>query len=81
MSKSKSERTYSEKDLAMTRWGSYKDGVKRALEVAESQLKMARSYYASESETGKVDKGTREGGVLEGIKAVVDALRREVGAM
>lgn len=79
MTKRKAERTYSERDLEGTRWGWYKEGMRRALEVAEGELKMARSYYEGQSEAGEVGKETRAGGVLEGIKAVVTALRRELG--
>ena len=80
MAKTKSERWYSRSEMRAAeqsaRWGGYQDGMKRALEVAESQLHMATSYYREQSECGEVDEDTREGGILEGIRAVVNALRR-----
>ena len=79
MAKTKSERWYSRSEMRAAeqsaRWGGYLDGMKRALEVAESHLKSATSYYREKSWTGEVEDGTMESGVLAGIRAVVNALR------
>ncbi len=75
----KNERWYSRSEMRTAeqsaRWGGYQDGMARALEVAESHLKSATSYYREKSGSGEVEDGTREGGVLAGIRAVVRALR------
>jgi len=76
MAKSKSDRMYSKKELEATRWGGYQKGMRRALEVAEGQLSMATSYYREKAEGGTVAPESREGGILEGIKAVVEAIRQ-----
>lgn len=75
MAKTNPERTYGRKDLDTARWGGYQEGLKLALEVAESQLRQARRYF---EERGGVVAGSREEGVLGGIGSVVSALKREL---
>lgn len=76
MARTNNERVYSRKEMEASRWEGFQAGMKRALEVAESQLHMATSYYREKAGGGEVDPGSREGGILEGIRAVVNALRR-----